>query len=132
MASDIDAPGRLRRAPRSATGRRTTETRRSWMSSELYVYVAAAAAILIAGAVTSADGTSPDSLNAHDTWLYFAIVTAGYLIARGLAKAGSREPYPSADLDAPALRERDPDDVGRYARPDPARVDPVTGRAPAP
>jgi len=26
-------------------------------------------------------------------WLYVSIVTAGYLVSRGLAKCGSRDPY---------------------------------------
>ena len=28
-----------------------------------------------------------------EAWLYVAIITAGYLISRGLAKSGTHEPY---------------------------------------
>ena len=73
--------------------RLSTETRQSFKTSEFYVYLIASAAILIAGLVTKAGDGNDDRLLANDTWLYFAIVTAAYLVSRGLAKAGSREPY---------------------------------------
>lgn len=50
------------------------------------VYVIAAAAILIAGYVV-------DGFNATETWMFFTYLTIGYMVSRGLAKAGSREPY---------------------------------------
>jgi hypothetical protein len=136
MASDISAGGRAGRSRRAGTRRLTTETRRSYITSELYVYLAAVAAILVAGLATG-DGAS-DRFIARDVWLYFAIVTAAYIVSRGLAKAGSREPYweggtnERRDRDEPADRERDSDEAARYARTDPARSDPVTGRPPGP
>jgi hypothetical protein len=30
-------------------------------------------------------------------WLYATILTVGYMISRGLAKSGSREPYDAED-----------------------------------
>ena len=49
--------------------------------------------ILIAGnSIESAEG-GPDRFAADKVWLYIAILTVGYMISRGLAKAGSREPY---------------------------------------
>jgi hypothetical protein len=48
--------------------------------------------IFVAGAVTSG-GHAHDVLRANQVWLYATIVTVGYMISRGLAKAGSRDPY---------------------------------------
>jgi hypothetical protein len=55
-------------------------------SSEFFVYIIAAAAILIASLVV-------DGFNATEGWMYFTLLTIGYMISRGLAKSGSREPY---------------------------------------
>jgi hypothetical protein len=30
---------------------------------------------------------------ARQAWLYVTILTVGYMVSRGLAKAGSRQPY---------------------------------------
>jgi hypothetical protein len=81
--------GQLRRS----TARLSTETKHSLMTSELYIYFAVTIGVLIAGLVTKAGDGHDDRLNAHDTWIIVAIVTAGYLLSRGLAKSGSREPY---------------------------------------
>jgi hypothetical protein len=32
-------------------------------------------------------------LGACQPWLYVTILTVGYMVSRGLAKSGSREPY---------------------------------------
>jgi hypothetical protein len=65
-----------------------TETRRSFKTTELMAYVGAVAAVLIAAAVA-------DGFGAQDAWLYVTILTAGYMLSRGLAKAGSPEWDPS-------------------------------------
>jgi hypothetical protein len=38
-----------------------------------------------------ADGK--DSLGHAEGWLFAAVVAAGYIVSRGLAKLGTREPY---------------------------------------
>jgi hypothetical protein len=49
--------------------------------------------ILIAGnSIESAEGGA-DRFAADKVWLYIAILTVGYMVSRGLAKAGSRESY---------------------------------------
>jgi hypothetical protein len=78
---------------RRASARLSTETKHSSKTSELYIYLAVTIGVLIAGLVTKAGDGHDDRLNAHDTWLVVAIVTVGYLLSRGLAKSGSREPY---------------------------------------
>jgi hypothetical protein len=79
--------------PRRASRRLSTETKHSSKTSELYAYIAATIGVLIAGLVTKAGDNGNDVLRAHDVWLFVTILTAGYLLSRGLAKSGSREPY---------------------------------------
>ena len=87
--SDLSAQGA---APRvDARGRdhhreRSTETKASTKTSEFFVYIVAAAAILIASLVV-------DGFNATEGWMFFTFLTIGYMVSRGLAKSGSREPY---------------------------------------
>jgi hypothetical protein len=64
----------------------STETKASTKTSEFYVYLAAAAAILIASLIV-------DGFNATEGWMFFTFLTIGYMVSRGLAKSGSREPY---------------------------------------
>ena len=74
-------------------GRRlATETKHALKTTEFYAYVVAFVLILIAGnSIESAEG-GPDRFAADKVWLYIAILTVGYMISRGLAKAGSRGP----------------------------------------
>ncbi len=64
----------------------STETKASTKTSEFFVYLAAVAAILIASLVV-------DGFNATEGWMFFTYLSIGYMISRGLAKSGSREPY---------------------------------------
>jgi hypothetical protein len=81
-------------AHRSAV-RRTTETKAAVKTTELIAYVAVLAAILIAGLVV--DDDTAGGFGAERVWLYAMILTIGYMISRGLAKSGSREPYTDED-----------------------------------
>jgi hypothetical protein len=71
----------------------STETKASFKTTELFVYIGLLAAIFVAGAVTKAGSNHGDVFPATRVWLYATILTVGYLISRGLAKAGSRDPY---------------------------------------
>lgn len=64
-----------------------TEAKNGFKTSEMYVAVALMAAILIATYVNS-----DDTLGHSQGWLYASIVAAAYIISRGLAKLGVREP----------------------------------------
>jgi len=77
------ASGRVRRL--------STETKAAFKTTEFYAYLAASAMVLIAAALTDEDDAG--GFGARQAWLYFTILTVGYLISRGLAKSGSREPY---------------------------------------
>ena len=78
-------------APKVATRERdadvsSTETKASTKTSEFFVYIIAAAAVLIASLVV-------DGFNATEGWMFFTFLSIGYMISRGLAKSGSREHY---------------------------------------
>jgi hypothetical protein len=98
MATTSAAPGRT--VAQTDAQRLSTETKGSTKTSELYVFIAVVVGILIAAAVIkggdstgAGNGGGGDEFIARQAWLYVSIVTAGYLVSRGLAKSGSREPY---------------------------------------
>ena len=70
--------------------RLTTETKQAFKTTEFWAYLVAVLAVLIAGTVDDAEGSQ---FGAEDVWLYITLLTIGYMIARGIAKAGSRDPY---------------------------------------
>ncbi len=77
-------------------GRRlSTETKAAFKTTEFMAYLVVLAGILIAGAVTKASsyGGNHDAFRADRVWLYVTVLTVGYMISRGIAKAGSRQPY---------------------------------------
>ena len=93
MAATATGTGRgVGRADRSSA-RLTTETKHSSKTSELYIWAAVTIGILLSGLLTKAGDGHDDRLQADQAWLYVAIVTGAYLVSRGLAKSGSREPY---------------------------------------
>lgn len=47
--------------------------------------------MLIAAAMV--DEKNAGGFGASQAWLYVTILTLGYMLSRGLAKSGSREPY---------------------------------------
>ena len=53
----------------------------------------AVAAVLIASAAVGTTASHGDYFRADRAWLYIVILTVGYLVSRGFAKSGSREPY---------------------------------------
>jgi hypothetical protein len=73
-------------------GRRTfTETKAGFKTTEFLLTLAMVAAILVAVYVGDAD------LDASDGWRYASWVAAAYIVSRGLAKLGTREPYTDED-----------------------------------
>jgi len=86
--TDSTTQGSLERSP---SQRLTTETKLGFKTTELIAYVVAVAGVLIATAVV--DQADAGGLGARQGWLYVTILTVGYLISRGLAKSGSREPH---------------------------------------
>ena len=72
--------------------RLSTETKSAFKTTEFMAYVAVLAGILIAGLMIEDNGGN-DFFDAQKVWLYATILTVGYMISRGLAKSGSRDPY---------------------------------------
>jgi hypothetical protein len=74
--------------------RLSTETKASTKTTELYVYVAAVVAVVITAFVVGNDeGGGGDPFGASEAIRYITFLTIGYMIARGLAKSGSRDFY---------------------------------------
>ena len=74
--------------------RLATETKQAFKTTEFWAFVGVVAMILISAAVIKGgdtDGT--DEFIARQAWLFVSIVTGAYLIGRGLAKSGVRDPY---------------------------------------
>jgi hypothetical protein len=79
VSSDVDArPHR----------RASTETKASFKTTELIVYVLSVVAVLIASKIAD-DG----DFNAKQAWFFVTLLTIGYMVSRGLAKSGAREVY---------------------------------------
>lgn len=80
--------------------RLTTETKQAFKTTEFWAMVGLVVAILVsAAAINGGDTGGTDEFIARQAWLYVAIIGSAYMIGRGLAKAGSRDPY-TADSDS--------------------------------
>ena len=71
--------------------RLSTETKASFKTTEFFAYLAVLAGILISAGVV--DQANNGGFGARQAWLYVTVLTVGYMVSRGLAKAGSRQPY---------------------------------------
>ena len=89
--SDGDPTNRHREPAR----RLSTETKASFKTTEFFAYLAAVVAVLIAAAVV--DESNAGGFGAQQAWLYVTLLTVGYMVSRGFAKSGSREPYSADD-----------------------------------
>ncbi len=77
--ADVRDVNRVERVPMRST---FEETKISLMTTEFWVMVAAVAAILVAT-------QQLDHMTGQEGWTLVAAVAIGYMISRGLAKAGS-------------------------------------------
>ena len=94
-AADRDTNGAAK--PHTGVRRFSTETKAAAKTTEFFAFVAVLAGILIAGAVVGSSDAG--GYGARQVWLYATILTVGYLLSRGLAKSGSRDPYAATDAD---------------------------------
>ena len=51
-------------------------------------YIVAVVGVLVASAVVDVA-----DFGAQEAWFYVSLLTIGYMLSRGLAKSGSRDPY---------------------------------------
>ncbi|WP_219815420.1 hypothetical protein [Arthrobacter sp. B0490] len=78
-----------------AVDRRSTETKASTKTTEFFAYIAMVVATVVTALVVG-DGDNEDGMdmfNAHQGMELITYLTIAYMIARGLAKSGSREHY---------------------------------------
>ena len=90
-----DDIGRNGHTERNPVRRLTTETKSALKTTEMIAFVVAVFGVLIAAAIV--DQSDAGGLGAKQAWLYVTILTVGYMVSRGLAKSGSREPYTDDD-----------------------------------
>ena len=64
-----------------------TETKSFFRTSEFWVALLIGIAVLLA-----AYSSTNDSISREDGWRFATAISIGYMVSRGLAKAGSREP----------------------------------------
>ena len=97
MDAELGRPGSTAAGnePRAFGRRISTETKAAYKTTEILTYVVVFASILVASFLvkTGQDGQRVDYFRADKAWWYITLLTIGYMIARGLAKSGSREPY---------------------------------------
>jgi hypothetical protein len=86
MTRSVPGAGR-----RPIVARWATETKQAFKTTEFWAYIAVMIGVLIAGAAIKGAGT--DEFRGDQVWLYATILTVGYMISRGLAKAGSSAPF---------------------------------------
>ena len=97
MAATTQTPDRTTtRNGASAVGesrgrRLVTETKSAFKTTEFVAFIAVLVGILAAAAMV--DESNAGGFGAQQAWLYATILTVGYMVSRGLAKSGSREPY---------------------------------------
>ena len=102
MEAHTERLGTTQRSSRGTVDRvrrLTTETKQAFKTTEFWSFLAVVVMILVsAAAIKGGDsGGGTDEFIARQAWLYVSIVTGAYLIGRGLAKAGSRDPYTADD-----------------------------------
>jgi hypothetical protein len=102
MDTEIGRPGSTAVGTdrRADTRRLSTETKSAYKTTEFLTYMVVFAGILVASFLVKTgqdgqriDGQRIDYFRADKAWWYITLLTIGYMIARGLAKSGSREPY---------------------------------------
>jgi hypothetical protein len=71
--------------PRVTPRIRSTETRKSFRTTEFFAFVVFSALALLAA-------YTQDGFDIDQAWTLVAVVTSFYMLSRGIAKAGSREP----------------------------------------
>ena len=85
-APKVQTPQRDHHIQRRTETHNSTETKSAYKTTELIVYVLAVLGVLIAAMIVD------QSFGADPAWRYVTYLTVGYMISRGLAKSGSRNP----------------------------------------
>jgi hypothetical protein len=83
--------------PAHAPRRLSTETKSSIKTTELLAYIAAVAGVIVMSYLVKTTNAHSDYFRADKAMFYIVILTVGYLVSRGIAKAGSRDYYTDRD-----------------------------------
>ncbi len=86
IGSSSTATSTTRRSDGGRTQPRSTETRPSFLTSEFIVFLVTSLLVIIAA-------YTDEAFDVDHGWTLVAALAIGYMIARGIAKAGSRESY---------------------------------------
>ena len=84
--NDVDYPTEQHR-------RLSTETKNAPKTTEFLAFVAMVIAVVVTANVYDGNGTDGDPFGATTAMRYVVYLTIAYMVARGLAKSGSRENY---------------------------------------
>jgi len=91
-------------AARQRSRRVSTETKAAFKTTEFFVYIACVAGVLIASLLVGSDSATGkggaatgDYFRADRAWVLVTVLTVGYMLARGIAKSGSRDFYDDVD-----------------------------------
>jgi hypothetical protein len=76
--------------PARVAAPRGSETKAAFKTTEFIVYVVAVIGVLLASFLVSTTDGHEDYLRADRAWFYVVLLSVGYMVSRGLAKAGSR------------------------------------------
>ena len=66
-----------------------TETKQAFLTTEFWVYAAAVALVVISAFWKGTTANGLNINNPNQAWWFLTILTGGYLVSRGLSKAGS-------------------------------------------
>ena len=72
------------------SGDRLTETKAAFRTTEFVVFLVAVVGVLAASALVGDSDGRGDVFLADKAWFYVTLLSIGYMISRGLAKAGVR------------------------------------------
>ena len=73
--------------------RLTTETKGALKTTEFFAFIGMVLAVVVTANLYDGDGTNGDPFGATTAMRYVVYLTIGYMVARGIAKSGSRERY---------------------------------------
>jgi hypothetical protein len=93
LTADRSAAATRENGRGGALRRLTTETKQAFKTTEFWAMVVVIVGILVSAAAIKGGDNGTDEFIARNAWLYVSIVAGAYMISRGLAKAGSRDPY---------------------------------------
>jgi hypothetical protein len=68
---------------------RGDETKPSLKSTEFWIYLASVGAVLLASYLVGKNSSGVDVFRADRAWSFITLLTVGYVVSRGIAKAGS-------------------------------------------